>query len=291
VADRAAEPPGQGGHRHLLRVGDDPGPERPADRGHDHPDPLRGHAQDRGHVVADPERRLAGGVEDQAVAAGLGHGHRAGRLQGGGGQPLVDEAGPDHHLGPLQGPGRLRPAPRLGQVAGLEQPRGVLVEGGQRVGEHRQRLVVGLDRLGRVQGLGPALGHHHRHRLAQEPDDAGGQHRPGHGIGPVAGRQGRQVQVGGTEHPGHPGHGGGRGGVDGDDPPRGQRGPDEDGVQRPRGRQVAGEDGRPRDQGRVLPAEGVGAGARVAHGESLRHAGRPSCANRRVCENRCQQPA
>jgi hypothetical protein len=282
-----AQPPGQRGHRHLLGVGVDPGPEGPADRRDDHPDLLGPKAEHLGDGVPCPERRLAGGVQGDAVALGLGHGHGGVGLDRGRGHPLVDEPSPDHHLGPLQGPRRLRPAALLGQVAGpLEQLRGVGGQGGPRVGEDLERLVVDLDGLGRVQGLGPGLGHHHRHRLAQEADGPGGQHRAGHGGRPVPGRQRRQAQVGGGVHAGHPGHGGGRGRVDPEDPAVGQRGPDEHGVQRPRRGQVVAVAGRPGDQGRVLAPEGGAVAARAGHGQSLRHRGIT-----KLGENRCQKRA
>ena len=75
--------------------------------------------------------------------------------------------------------------------------------GGQRllhVDDDRQRVVVDVDQLDRVDGLGARLGDDHRDRLADEPDPVGRERRPGAGGVDLEEQvPRRQVQVGGRE--------------------------------------------------------------------------------------------
>ena len=95
------------------------------------------------------------------------------------------------------------------------------------------RIDVDEDMLGCVGGRAGRLGHHRRHRLADEADGVAGQHRPGH---PLVDHWDRlqigQVQVGRGEHPEHAGLLPGIGCVHAGEAPLGHGGAHEAGADR-----------------------------------------------------------
>ena len=186
------------------------GAEAAADVARDHPHLALGHLEDvlRQHV-AHAVGILHVGIEGHAILARIVGAERAARLH-------VLGVHPRDHIAPLDDPGGA--LDRLvggGLVAALDEVGnvvGAVVPHRGRAGLHRvggrghrgQRLVVDIDQLGRVLGLGQRVGDHHRHRIADIAHPVGDQRRPLRGIhrltvGPLA----RHVGLGHAEPVGH----------------------------------------------------------------------------------------
>ena len=205
--DRPAEPASQRPHHHVLRVDVDLRAEATADgRRHDPQlrliDPHR-FRQPRPRVVGS----LAGDPHGQPVLVAAGHGQDRVRLQGHGGQALIDESAFHDHLSSRQ---RVRVAEGAlhGHVAPVigEQHGRARLGGSDRIHQGGKRVVVDEHRLGRVGRLHPRLRHDHRDRLSHEPDRAGGQHRLGERIRHHPRAERAEAQIGRREDPDHPRH-------------------------------------------------------------------------------------
>ena len=229
---RTAHRPAQHSHQQLFGCGLSFSAEAAADIGHYHPDRVRIEPADEGQRVPDPVRGLGGRVEGEAAAVSGPFGRGRAGLHRNGGQTLTDQRDLDGDLtsGEVQ-PGAGCVSDR--QLEGKVGPRGVVdqraIGGG--VGQRHHRL-LGLyvhdyqfGRVGRGRG---GVGHHHRYRLAYEPDAVAGQQRSAHQL--VDDRDGRQVgqfEVGCGEHAEHAGLGAGIGGVHADQTPASHGGSNE----------------------------------------------------------------
>ena len=139
---------------------------------------------------------------------------------------------------------------------GLEQDRRAGLQ--RRLGiDHRgERLVVDDDGVGGVHGLRPRPRHHHGHRLADEPDPADGEQRPGEHFGTVFDRGHAQpAHVPGGEHPDDTGHRTRLVRIGRPDERVCYRRPDEHPVQRPLAGDVVGVPGGSGEQRAILAAE------------------------------------
>ena len=241
VAHRTAEPDGQCGHDELLRVRADLGAEATAHRRRDHADLVLLQPEPADQVALHPERRLTGHPGGQLTGRRVRDREDPVRLHGDGRDALVDDAGRDHDLGALQGAlvawvvMRHRDVrPRVG-----EQQRRALLQRGQRVHHHRERVVVDQHGLGRVHRLHPGLRHHDGDRLAHEAHGVGRQDGTREGLGGAAlGVVRREVQVGSGVDAHDARHAGGIARVDAGDPRVGDRRADEHGVEPALGREV-----------------------------------------------------
>jgi hypothetical protein len=212
--DRLAELAGQGDGGELLGVDLQLGAEAAPDLGGDHPELGLGDPEAQGqeepHKVGD-----LGGRPDGELALG---GHRldddAARLDGVGDQPGVEVALLDDHRGLVEDPVDVAVAQLPGvELVAVE----LLVDDVGAFGhrlldavDHRQLVVVDLDRLGGVDGVLAAVGHDHGDDLAHVADPVLG-HRPVVGD---AGVLGRLARIGAAGH--RPGTGHGRGPLGGD---------------------------------------------------------------------------
>ena len=157
-------------------------------------------------------------------------------LDGGGGEPLVLDPGPDHHVGAGQhvaGAVRVDRPHRLHDVGahGGELQRRAGRDRLLHVHDHVEEVVVDVDQLGRVDGLGPGLGDDQRDRVADEAHHAVGQRPVLHQVVDLGERRHRVgAQRGGGVHGEHPGRALGVGGVEMGDRGVGQGAPHEDGV-------------------------------------------------------------
>ena len=93
------------------------------------------------------------------------------------GDPLVDHPHPDDVVGALERVGAVLVATAGRDVGAevLELQRRVLGHRGLEVDHDRQLVVVDVDQLGRVHGLGAGLGHHEGDRVADEAHLVDGQ--------------------------------------------------------------------------------------------------------------------
>ena len=138
-------------------------------------------------------------------------------------------------------------------------------EGGGRVGEGGQILVVDPDQLGRIGSLMRGLGHHHRHRLAVVADLVDGKDAViGHD---VAEAEAEMAEIAGGDHRDHAGRGLGLGPVDAGDVGVGPLGANHRGVGHVGHRRVDGVTGPPSD---LLPA--VPPRLRPGHWTAIREA-------------------
>ena len=219
---RTADSPCEPGQDELLRRRGALGPETAAHIWGHHPHGGLVEPVEAGQGVPHPVRGLGGGVERQPGAVGGPFDRRRPGLQRHGRQPLVGQRAGHHDLAAREVDG------------GLDTSAGTHVEGDVRAGvwvdqrvargrvgqRHRRgpRLDVDEHVLSRVGGCGGCLGHHHRQRLAHEPDGVAGQHGAGHGL--VDHRYGLEigkVQVGRGERSEHTGLGPGLGRVHADE--------------------------------------------------------------------------
>ena len=120
----------------------------------------------------DPERDVSGG--------GIRAGKRGARLDRVGDQPMVDEMLLDDARGSAKRGLRLvlvsqRPAEADVALRFVVQVRRSRLHRADRLGDDGQRLVVDLDQIGAVLGSIARLGDDHRHRVAHEAHDIGGQ--------------------------------------------------------------------------------------------------------------------
>ena len=191
--------------QHQLVLGILPalGAEGAADVAGDDADPVLGDLEDAaGQGVADAMRVLDVGVEGVAVLDRIVDAERAPRLQVLRVDPRDDVAASDDPVSPGEG--------RLGRraVAGLEDVadvvgtlvphrRGAGLGGLRGRGHRRQRLVVDLDEVGRVLGLGAGLGDDERDRVAHVPHAVAGETPMG------AGEHRRAVRALALERHGH----------------------------------------------------------------------------------------
>ena len=200
--DRPAQLHGRQGDRGV--VGEDPGlaAEGAADvRRHD-PDLVLLQAEGVGQQVARQVRVLGGHVRR--------HGTRlAGRvrrrldqdgvaLDRGDRDPLVDHPDADHDVGARERVGAVLVVPAGCHVGAEALELEGRVVGHRRldVGDHRQVVVVDVDQLGRVDGLGPGLGDDEGDRVAHEADLADGERGPRHLVVHVGERlQGAAAEV------------------------------------------------------------------------------------------------
>ncbi len=235
-----------GGDR-LVGVVVDLAAEAAAHLGRDHPDLVLGQV-DRGQRHQQPVDVgvLRGHPQGERAATRVEIGQRGPRLDGGGQDAVIAQV--DRHPlggGVEGGVGLLLVAERPveGHVAG-----GVLVDLGRTlvgrplgVDRCRQRLVLHLDQLGGVGGGVAALGHHHRHSVADVAHGVDGEDRMGWGL-----------QVG--QQPSHRDHAAGLALLD----------------------VLAGEDRHHPRRGRRLvgfdPGD-AGVGVRAAHDDRVQHAG------------------
>ena len=242
-SDGAAEPGRDGGHRVVLRVDLQLGPEGPTHVGRDRADTVALDPQRLREVVADVERDLRG--DPHRVRAVVSRHHRDPvRLDRGGRDPLVHESPAHHDVGALERVlGRRIPEdvrdvrPELGP-----EQRRALRHRRLEVHHHRERLVLHGDQLRRIHRLRHRLRDHDGDDLAHEPDDGPRERlateQPlelavGVALDRAGRRKRREVQIRcdvGTEHAGsgqRPRH------VDPVDPRVRHDGADERGVQGP----------------------------------------------------------
>ena len=236
VAHGTAELARQRDGHDLLGVGRDPRAEAAAGRRRDDPQLFRLDSRRTAHAALLDVRALARGPQDEAAGVRVRRGQRGARLHRHGGEPLVDEASADAHLGVRER--FLAGRAGGGQVAGLgsrEQLRRIVVERLGHIDERVERVEVDVDELGGVDGLAARLGDHDRDRLAEEADGVAREHRAAHGLGRRdrrrADREVLEVEVGGGVDADHAGHPGRLGRVDVPDARMREAGTHEHGVQ------------------------------------------------------------
>ena len=167
----------------LLAVDVDLGPEPAADFGRDGAHPVLAEARHPRREGAQDVRVLGRRPEGQLVLARLVVRHHPARFDGVRGQPLVDHALRDDHVGvgerlvdgrvvdrlpaPHAGPPRQRTEGHVGRVVGVQHGR---PPGHRQLGvDHRgQRLDVDGHRVGGVARRVAVARHDHRHRVADE---------------------------------------------------------------------------------------------------------------------------
>ena len=167
----------------LLGIDEDLGAEAAPDVGRDHAQLVFGRDADEGGEHQPRHMRvLAGGVEREAVGARIIIADRGARLHGVRHQPVVD----DVELGHVRGAGE--GGFRLVLVAEMELEHGVVgrdfvhrraadLAGAGGVVHRGKHLVVDVDLLGRVLGLGIGVGDHHRDMVPDVAHLALGQRR------------------------------------------------------------------------------------------------------------------
>ena len=234
-AHRSADVPGGRGDDCVVRVSADLGPEPPADVGGDDVHVLESQPEPRRDRPLRRRGRLRGQPQGEPTAV-VGRRRRRPALHRRDREALVVHLLGDDHLAAVEqvrvrgigaeGAHRVRAGRREEQhLVGSRLPH--VDDGGQRV-------VLDLDEVRGVLTLVGQLGEYDGDRVADEPDDLGGQQRAHHGR--VVHRQHRgqrgQAQIGGRQHRNHPGGGPGSRAVEGQDPGVRDRGPDEGQVQR-----------------------------------------------------------
>jgi len=173
--DRAAESLRRPRHDRLLRVVLALVSEAATHVRRDHPHAALGKTELNGHGAPDEVRDLRRGIERERTVDGIGDGDDGARLDGGSGQPVVDQLEADGARGP--GERRLDRRGVAARPAEADVSRRVGVEG-RRAGRDRvagaadgtQRLVVDGHVLGGVGRRRDALSDDHRDRLAHVTD-------------------------------------------------------------------------------------------------------------------------
>ena len=172
---------GERGHR-VLGIEHRLHAEAAADIGRDHPDLFGREAEIGGERVAERPGSLGAGMDGELALAPFQLGHGRPRLHRVADEAVVDQL----ELGDVRGlgEGRVHRAgvaivPVIGDVVGAlgMDLRLAGLEGGRGVGDRVQGLVVDLDQLGRVAGLGPGLGDHEGHVVADIAGLVGDQDR------------------------------------------------------------------------------------------------------------------
>ena len=205
-----------------------------------------------GAWLVDPHGQLAG---DRVEVGDRAAGFQRRRVRA-----RVDQVRADHHVGGGEDRvgGRLVARAPVEDVVAVRQVlpdhRRARFEGGRRVGQGRQRLVVDRDQLQRIPGRVPVRGHHEGDLLALETHLVGGQH--GLHVTEQRGHP-RQVpfgQISAGQHRGHGRVGAGRAGVDRDDPGVRERAAQDRAVQHAGPRDVVDERALAPDEPGVLLA-------------------------------------
>ena len=176
----AAGHPRQRRHRHVLGQDVHLLPEAPAGVGHDHAHVILGKAKGAGHGRAKDVGRLGPRPDGEPVA--LPRGDHAAAFEGGSRAAAVAERLTEHEV--RAGEGSVHVS--VGMVAVKEQVAGnILVEersirrdGGVHAREGGQGLVVDVDELTGIGGLGRALRAQGGHGLSHEADALGGEGGP-----------------------------------------------------------------------------------------------------------------
>jgi len=241
------------GGRHLDGVGDQP-------------------ADIVDHVGVGPHVHLLG---DRVVAA-----DRAGRLERLRAGAVPAELSPDHPIGSREVGGDVAERERLleGEIARqriveLDRARLHRLE---RIGDHRQGLVLDVDQRHRVLGGVAVDGGHRRHRLPDEPDLVHRQAVLYDRLGAEGGQRVRhlfRVLAGG--HGKHAGQRAGPARVDARDARVGMRAPEDGGVEHAGKLHIVGVGGAAGEELRVLEARDVladPAALRRGHGDLLQRA-------------------
>ena len=183
----------------LLGVDVELGAEAAADLGRDHPDPVLADAQQDRQEQAQEVRNLGRAPERQPVAAILGQ-HPA-RLDRAAGHAVVDDAALDDDVGlgeaGLEVAAAERPVVALVGPELLVDERRAFLERLLGVGDHRQRVVLDDDVLGRVDHRVAVIADHERDRVADVLDLVLGQR-------PVIGRVDRRLRAAPTPSAGAP---------------------------------------------------------------------------------------
>ena len=250
-----AEPERERTDRHLLRVGRDLRAEPAADLRRDDADLRLLEAEDPRDRLPRGEGRLHGQPHREPARVRVGDGERAVRLHGGRRQPLVDEPCPDHDLRVLQRAGVGGHRVLDGRVAPVlrEQHGGVRLERADGVDDRGERVVLDEDRLGRVHGVRPGIGHDHRDRLADEAHDAVGQDRTSERLRDVLDLvHRRESEVGARQHTDDARHPARLLGRDAEEARVRDEGSDEDGVEPSFGREVVQEPRGAREESGIL---------------------------------------
>ena len=221
-ADRLCQFSGQHGNHDVLGIPSALGPE-PAShiRGYD-PHQRCVDAKRSGQPVPCPVgelgRRPLGEPEGAVMGrVGVPAGHGRTRFDGSGGQAVVAEGQVDPNLDLGEDvvlPVRRDRHDRVG--AGLREQDDLVAHRLAHVDHDVERFVVDHHRLGGVHTGLTAGGHHHGHRLSHVANPVGGQPCSGHRLVEDRHRRllGRQIEIGGGEHPQHTGHRRCVGGVD-----------------------------------------------------------------------------
>ena len=181
----------------LLGVDIELGTETAPDLRSDHTDPVLADAEQYREEQTQEVRNLGGAPDGQPVAAILGQ-HPA-RLDRPTGHAMVDDATLDDDVGlgeaGLEVAAAKRPVAHLvGPELLVDQRRSVL-ERLLRIGDHRERVVLDDDVLGRVDDRVAVIADHERDRIADVLDLALGQHPVIGGVDLDAGRHPRHRQA------------------------------------------------------------------------------------------------